>query len=167
MPYLTGKKDYPAADPTVSTGMVAKMSPSFPHTSIDLGHRAVVLPSDGSVPGMPGWKWIHTPGHTEGHISLFREKDSVLLAGDTFTIVKQEFLTSVIMQNEQISGPPAYLTTDWKAAENSIKRLRDLRPSLVIPSHGQPMKDEELTNHLDMLTSHFSEIAIPKQGRYV
>lgn len=167
MPYITGKKDYPVADSTVSSGMVAKMSPTFPHTSIDIGYRTVALPSDGSVPGMPGWKWIHTPGHTDGHISLFRERDRMLLAGDAFTTVKQESLASVITQNEKISGPPAYLTTDWKAAEESVKRLRDLKPSLVIPSHGQPMKGEELARHLDMLVHHFDQIAVPEQGRFV
>lgn len=167
MPYITGKKDYPVPDPTVSSGMVAKMSPTFPHTSIDIGYHTAALPADGSVPGMPGWKWIHTPGHTEGHVSLFRERDRVLLAGDAFTTVKQESLFSVITQSEEISGPPAYLTTDWQAAEGSVKHLKDLRPSLVIPSHGQPMKGEELTRHLDMLVRHFDEIAIPEQGQRV
>lgn len=167
MPYITGNKDYPVADPTVSSGMVAKISPTFPHTSINIGYRAVPLPADGSVPGVSGWKWIHTPGHTEGHVSLFRQKDRILLAADAFTTVKQESLSSVMTQNEQISGPPAYLTTDWKAAKDSVKRLKDLNPSLVIPSHGQPMKGEELTRHLDMLVHHFDEIAVPEQGRFV
>lgn len=167
MPYLTGKKDYPSGDPTVSSGLVAKMSPTFPHSSINLGHRAITLPSDGNIPGLPGWKWIHTPGHTEGHISLFKEGDRILLAGDAFTTTKQESLLSVITQKEQISGPPAYLTVDWKAAEESVAKLRDLKPTLVVPSHGIPMKGEELTRHLDMLVQHFEEIAVPEQGRFV
>jgi len=80
-------------DPTVDEGMVAKMSSTFPHhTSIDIGFRAVALTSDGSIPGMDGWRWIHTPGHTEGHISLFRESDRILIAGDAFTTTKQESL---------------------------------------------------------------------------
>ena len=74
---------------------------------------------------------------------------------------------SVITQSEQISGPPAYLTTDWEAAETSVKQLRDLKPTLVIPSHGQPMKGEELTHHLDMLSRHFEDIAVPEQGHFV
>ncbi|KJS19261.1 MAG: metallo-beta-lactamase family protein [Clostridiaceae bacterium BRH_c20a] len=167
IPYLTGKKDYPLADPSVGGGMVAQMSQTFPHTSIDIGYRAVELPSDGSIPGMPNWKWIHTPGHTEGHICLFREEDRVLFAGDAFTTVKQESLMSVITQKEQISGPPAYLTTDWKTAEESIKHLRELRPALVIPSHGQPMRGAELTEQLEMLIENFEEIAVPDQGRFV
>lgn len=49
----------------------------------------------------------------------------MLIAGDAFTTVKQDSLLSVITQREQISGPPPYLTTDWKAAEESVKRIRD------------------------------------------
>lgn len=167
LPYITGKKNYPIGDPTVSNGMVAKMSPTFPHTSIDIGYRAAALPNDGSVPGMPGWKWIHTPGHTEGHVCLFRERDRVLIAGDAFSTVKQESLSSVLTQKKEISGPPQYFTIDWEAAEQSVKRLRNLDPSLVIPSHGQPMSGKELDRHLDMLVRNFDEIAIPEQGQFV
>lgn len=167
LPYVTGKKDYPKADSTVDEGMVAKLSPTFPHTSIDIGFRAVSLPSDGSVPGLPGWRWIHTPGHTEGHISLFRGKDRVLIVGDAFTTVKQESILSVITQNEKISGPPKYLTTDWEAAEKSVRSLKDLNPALVIPSHGQPMEGEELSKHLQILVDDFERIAVPRQGRFV
>lgn len=167
LPYITGKKDYPIGDPTVGGGMVAAMSKTFPHTSIDLGSYAKELPSDGVIPGMPGWKWIHTPGHTEGHISLYRESDGVLIPADAFTTVKQESLLSVLTQEEEISGPPAYLTTDWKAAEASVKLLKELNPNLVLPSHGKPMEGEELTRHLDMLAKHFEEIAVPEQGKFV
>lgn len=167
MPYVTGKKDYPLGDTTVDEGMVAKISPTFPHTSIDISFHAAALPFDGSIPDMPEWKWIHTPGHTQGHISLFREKDHVLIAGDAFSSTKQESLWSVITHREQISGPPKYLTTDWKAAEDSVKKLNDLKPSIAITSHGKPMKGEDLSQHLQMLATHFDEIAKPEQGRYI
>jgi glyoxylase-like metal-dependent hydrolase (beta-lactamase superfamily II) len=167
MPYITGKKDYPVADPTVDEGLVAKLSPTFPHASIDISSHAKALPSDGSVPGMPGWRWIHTPGHTEGHVSLFRDEDRVLIVGDAFATTKQESLFSVLTHSEKISGPPKYLTTDWDLAENSVRILKDLRPSLIIPSHGKPMKGDELTEHLELLVNDFKKIAKPEQGRFV
>lgn len=167
MPYVTGKKDYPVADPTVDEGMVAKLSPTFPHKSIDITAYVEALPEDGSIPGKPEWKWIHTPGHTEGHISLFREKDRVLIAADAFCTTKQESLLSVMTHKEKISSPPKYLTTDWKSAEKSVRTLRDLKPNLAIPSHGEPMKGDELTRHLDMLVNNFDEIAVPDQGVFV
>lgn len=167
LPYITGGKDYPTGDPTVDEGLVAKISPHFPHKSINLGYRAVALPSDGRVPGMPGWKWVHTPGHTEGHISLFRESDKTIIAGDAFTTTKQESLTSVLTQREHIKGPPAYLTTDWAAAKKSVQVIKELNPKLAIPSHGLPMKGEELAKHLDLLTHEFNKIAVPEHGRFV
>mgnify|MGYP001134998445 CR=1 FL=1 len=167
IPYITGKKEYPVGDPTVGGGMVAEMSPTFPHTSIDIGYRAVALPADGSIPSMPEWRWIHTPGHTEGHISLFRESDRVLIAGDAFSTTKQESLWSVLTQKEQISGPPAYLTVDWKAAKDSINRLKELNPNIVLPSHGKPMEGKEIMEHLNMLVNDFDEISKPEGGRFV
>ncbi len=165
--YVTGKKSYPQGDSTVDEGLVAKMSPAFPNEPIDIGHRAVPLPSDGSIPGMPHWKWIYTPGHTDGHVSLFREKDRVLIAGDAFTTTKQESFTSVLSQREEVKGPPAYLTTDWETSRNSIEKLRDLEPHLAIPSHGLPMDGEKLSRHLDYLLTNFNNIAVPEDGKYV
>ena len=71
LPYLTGKEDYPPADPSVGGGLMAVASPLYPHRSIDLGAAVHPLPEDGSVPGAKGWTWVHTPGHSPGHISLF------------------------------------------------------------------------------------------------
>ncbi len=167
LPYLTGKKNYPQGDPSADEGLVAKMSSAFPHHSIDLGFRAAALPSDGSIPGIPGWQWIYTPGHTEGHISLFRERDKTLIAGDAVTTTKQESFLSVLTQKEQIKGPPAYLTPDWALAKESIDLIRMLNPKVMLPSHGKPISGNELREHLRLLTENFYEIAIPESGRYI
>lgn len=167
IPYITGKKDYPLADPTVDEGMVAKISRTFPHTSIDLGKHAKVLPEDKNIPGLNDWKYVHTPGHSEGHISLFDEKNKILIVGDAFGTLKQESIISVLTQSEHISGPPKYLTTNWKEAENSVKLLYNLKPNLAIPSHGKPMEGKELIEHLEFLTENFDEIAKPEQGKFI
>ncbi|MBA4493509.1 MBL fold metallo-hydrolase [Paenactinomyces guangxiensis] len=167
MPYLTGKSSYPKPDPTVEGGFVAKMSSLFPVEPIDLGNHVEKLPSDGSVPSMSGWRWIHTPGHTPGHISLFRETDRSLIAGDAFVTVKQESLYKVFIQNQEINGPPRYLTTDWQAAWESVKRLEALKPSQVVTGHGIPMAGEQLRSGLERLAKEFDRIAIPDYGRYI
>ncbi|MCQ6282433.1 MBL fold metallo-hydrolase [Bacillus sp. EB600] len=167
LPYLTGKKDYPPGDPTVDGGLVSEMSPLFPNHGIDVSGHIHILPRDGSVPSMPGWKWIHTPGHTPGHISLFREVDRTLIAGDAFVTVKQESLYKVITQQQEISGPPKYYTTDWNAAYESVKMLEALQPETAITGHGLPMSGRELTDNLRKLVAHFDEIAVPKAGRYL
>ena len=167
IPYLTGKSNYPEPDWTVEGGIVAKLSRWFPNEAIDLGGHIGSLPSDGSVPGMPGWRWIHTPGHTPGHISLFREKDRGLISGDALLTVEQDALYDVLIQKKQVSGPPVYYTTDWPAAEQSAKKLESLNPAYVVPGHGSPMGGEPLTQGLSSLIANFGRNAVPEYGRYV
>lgn len=167
LPFLTGKKDYPEPDASVEGGLVAKLSPTFPHEGIDLGTHVQPLSDDGSVPNMPGWKWIHTPGHTPGHVSFFREADRVLIAGDAFVTVKQESLYSVLTQEQEISGPPRYLTTDWESARASVQKLEALKPAVAVTGHGIPMAAETLRENLTRLVNEFDEIAIPDHGKYV
>lgn len=161
IPYITGEKSYPKPDASVEGGLVAKMSPMFPNDPIDIGENAYVLPDNGTVPALPEFKWIHTPGHSPGHVSLFREKDRALIAADAFVTVKQEDLYKVMTQKQEISGPPRYLTTDWKAAKASVEKLTKLNPSIAVTGHGLPMKGEELTENLYKLVSHFDEMAKP------
>lgn len=167
MPFLTGQKSYPEPDPTVEGGLVAKMSPSFPNKPINLGSTVQTLPSDGTVPHMSGFRWIHTPGHSPGHVSLFRESDGALIAGDAFTTVKQEYMYKVFTQELEISGPPRYLTTDWEAAKQSVIKLEALMPKVAVTGHGLPMSGEVLTTSLKKLVNEFDQIAIPDYGKYV
>ncbi len=167
LPFLTGKKSYPEPDPTVEGGMIAKLSPLFPNEPINLGNQVETLSSNGSVPYMPGFHWIHTPGHTPGHVSLFREKDGALLVGDAFVTVKQESLYKVLTQEQEISGPPRYFTPDWEQAFQSVKKLEALRPSVAVTGHGLPMTGELLTDSLKKLVQEFDNIALPDYGRYI
>ncbi len=167
LPYLTGRQAYPPGDPSVSRGLVAKMSPWFPNEPINLGGSVTALPEDGSIPGMPGWKWIHTPGHTPGHVSLFRKEDRALIAGDAFVTVKQEFVYDVFLQKPEISGPPRYFTTNWRDAYDSVKKLAELNPSAAITGHGVHLSGEELKADLKRLVDDFDKIAVPSEGKFV
>ncbi|MGG0643295.1 MBL fold metallo-hydrolase [Sporosarcina gallistercoris] len=168
LPFITGQQNYPKPDSLVEGGMIAKLSFMFPTESIDIGGRAQPLPSDHSIPFMPGWKWIHTPGHSVGHISLFRESDQALIAGDAFVTVKQDSLYKVITQKIELNGPPRYLTPDWERAEQSVQTLGRLHPKLAITGHGVPVTDTHwLQNNLVKLIDHFKELAVPDHGKYV
>lgn len=167
LPFLTGQMSYPEPDPTVEGGMVAKMSPMFPNEPINIGRNVEKLPSDGSVPSMPGFRWIHTPGHSPGHISLFREKDRALITGDAFITVKQDSLYKVLTQEQEINGPPRYLTTDWKASKESVIKLAALKPTVAVTGHGLPMSGELLSESLEKLVREFDHIAVPDFGKYV
>lgn len=167
MPYLTGKSSYPPPDPSVGGGFLSLMSWTFPKRPINLGNRVKKLSENGVIPGISGWTYIHTPGHAPGHISLFREKDRTLIAGDAFVTTKQESIFSAITQAKRFSGPPKYFTNDWIAASESVKKLADLQPEFAGTGHGVPVQGEELKQELTNLSYNFSQLAIPKHGRYV
>lgn len=165
--YLKGATDYPEPDYQVEGGTVAKMAWEFPHKAIDISSHLHALPENGTVPHMPGWRWIHTPGHTEGHVSLFREHARVLLAGDAFVTVKQDSLYKVLTQKREVHGPPVYFTPDWRAAWESVVKLAELRPSIAATGHGKPMRGAALAKGLVNLANNFQEVAVPKYGKFV
>jgi glyoxylase-like metal-dependent hydrolase (beta-lactamase superfamily II) len=168
LPYLTGQRAYPPPDPSVGGGMMARMASLYPRGPIDLGGVVRELPADGSVPTLPGWQWVHSPGHTVGHVSLFRDADRTLIVGDAFCTTKQEsFWAAVGTQRPELHGPPAYFTTDWDAARDSVQRLAALHPAFIAPGHGQPMAGDDSAESLVELSERFDEVARPEAGRYV
>ncbi len=167
MPYLTGRSKYPPPDPAVGGGAMSFLSRLYPRGPIDLGARVRTLSPDGIVPEMPGWHWVFTPGHSPGHVSLFRDSDGVLLAGDAFVTVRQEPAWSVLTQHREVRRPPAYYTPDWQAARRSVETLARLRPNVAATGHGLPMYGEEMRGQLEALARDFDRVAVPSHGRYV
>lgn len=167
IPYLTGLKDYPPTDPSVGGGLMSRLSFAYPNEAINLDDRIFSLPKDHSVPGVSGWEWVHTPGHTPGHVSLFREADRLLIAGDAIITVKQESLWSVLLQDKQLHGPPSYFTTDWQAAHQSVQHIRHLEPKLAITGHGHALSGDMLSESLKRLDLDFEESTVPDHGKYV
>ena len=166
-PYLTGEMDYPEPDTSVEGGLLAKISSIYPHKAINIQDYVVPLPSDGTVPALPGWEWLHTPGHSPGHVSFYRNSDKTLIAGDAFVTVRADSLYKVLIQKKEVNGPPRYLTTDWQEAWNSVKKLKCLVPELAITGHGTAMEGEELRQGLEKLVAGFDKIAIPDYGKFV
>ena len=168
LPFLTGRADYPPPDPTVAKrGLITRLSQLFPESGIDIRDRVRMLPSNGAVPGMPGWRWVHTPGHTAGHIALFRASDRMLIAGDAVSTTRQESVYAVATQKPELSGPPAYFTTDWDAAHRSVTTLGSLKPATVAAGHGPTMRGPDIARRLAELSSDFDTRVRPRRGRYV
>ena len=166
MPYLTGRSPYPPPDPLVGRGAMALLSRVYPRGPIDLGARVHQLPSDGSVPDAPQWRWLHTPGHTPGHVVLFRDVDRTLLAADALTTTKQESMAAVLTQRRELHGPPAYYTQDWDRARDSFRTLARLAPDLVVSGHGQPWSGPDLRDELVIIANDFDRLERPAFGRY-
>jgi glyoxylase-like metal-dependent hydrolase (beta-lactamase superfamily II) len=167
MPYLTGRSSYPPPDPAVGGGAMATMSRFFPRKPIDLSDSILPLPSDGSLPGIGEWRWIHTPGHAPGHVSLYRDYDRALVAGDAFVTTKQESLYAALTQRPELHGPPAYYTIDWHLAKDSVTELSALEPEVAVTGHGVAMRGEPLRRDLASLATNFDRRAVPLRGRYV
>lgn len=165
--YLDGSASYPPADPSVGGGVMARLSPLYPTKPVNVSSRLLMLPADGSIPPMAGWRWIHTPGHAPGHVSFWREADRSLIVGDAFVTTAQESAYAVATQEPELHGPPMYLTVDWVAARDSVRALAALKPERVITGHGRPLQGTELRRALDTLALEFDRVAVPEHGRYV
>ncbi len=168
-PYLTGEKEYPAPDWKAGGGLMPLISPALPRGPVDFGHRLKALPAEGDdlgLTGMPGWTVLHTPGHTPGHVSFFRETDRTLLVGDAFCTTKPEsFFAANFTQPAELHGPPAYFTSDWSAAQASVRKLAGLRPATVAPGHGKPLAGPGVAEALAKLAAEFECIAVPDDVR--
>lgn len=165
--YLTGEKRYPEPDTSVEGGMLAKISSIYPIEPINISGVLQELPENNSLPWLTGWKWIHVPGHAPGQIALFREQDGVLIAADAFVTVKQDSFYKVLVQKQEVHGPPVYLTTNWEMAEESVRKLEALQPQYAITGHGQHMEGRELKEGLKDLVKNFREKAVPSHGKFV
>ena len=166
LPYLNGTAAYPPPDPRVGGGVMPSLSPLFPRHPIDVSEWLRPLPTDGSVPEMPGWRWIHTPGHTPGHVSFWRESDRTLIAGDAFITTDQESAYAVLTQKTVMHGPPMYFTQNWEQSRNSVQTLSDLTIETAVTGHGRAMHGEALRIALAQLAQNFDQIAVPANGHY-
>ena len=166
-PYLDGSAAYPPPDPSVGGGLMARLSPLYPRGPFDERRRLQDLPPDGSVPGMPGWRWLHTPGHSAGHVSLWRAADRALLVGDAFITTRQESAYAAVTQQPEMHGPPMYFTPDWGEARASVERLAELEPEIVVTGHGRAMQGPEMRAALHALARDFDRVAVPERGKYV
>ena len=91
---------------------------------------------------MPGWRAVYTPGHTAGHVSIWREHDRTLIAGDAVVTTKQESLLAVMAQRPELHGPPAYFTQDWERAAQSVRTIAALEPEVLATGHGIVMRGD-------------------------
>ena len=82
-----------------------------------------------------GFRVLATPGHTPGHISLWREEDRTLLAIDAM------FGINPVTRKPGLRVPFKLLSVDYGAMIGTIKRLAELEPSVVYFGHGPPLRD--------------------------
>jgi glyoxylase-like metal-dependent hydrolase (beta-lactamase superfamily II) len=77
------------------------------------------------------WEVLHTPGHSPGHICLWSAADKMLCSGDHLL----EGVSPPVTFERGFERDPmgSYL--------ESLRRVRDLDPELVLPGHGRPFRN--------------------------
>jgi hydroxyacylglutathione hydrolase len=99
-------------------------------------HRVGKILRDGDV--VAGFRVIHAPGHTQGHVIYYRDCDRVAIAGDVLANI--HFFTG----KPGLREPPPFSSTDREQNRASIRMLVDLEPALVCFGHGPPCADPGL-----------------------
>jgi glyoxylase-like metal-dependent hydrolase (beta-lactamase superfamily II) len=77
-----------------------------------------------------GFVVLETPGHTPGHVSLWRERDGVLILGDVVFGMNPFTLTRGLRE------PPSAFTPSPARNRESARRLAALDPAIVCFGHG-------------------------------
>jgi hydroxyacylglutathione hydrolase len=82
-----------------------------------------------------GFKILHVPGHSRGHVAYWRESDRALVLGD---VLNNMNVTTGI---RGLREPKRIFTPDPARNRDSARRLATLEPSLVCFGHGPPLRD--------------------------
>lgn len=167
LPFLQARAVYPPADPTVDGGgSLAFVTRFFPPQSFQLSD--VVQPlhtSEGDeTPYLPGWRWLHVPGHAPGQVALFREADRTLLGADAFATTIHRSVPAVLLQQPGISVAGAPFNYNWPQVRESVQRLAALAPRAIGCGHGPVIQGAAAAEGLRQLADHFP---MPAHGRYV
>jgi glyoxylase-like metal-dependent hydrolase (beta-lactamase superfamily II) len=135
LPLWCGERDAPAME----DGRIGERQPAHPVNRLIA--RAWAGPAHPVarrlVEGddVAGFLVLDTPGHSVGHISLWRESDRTLICGDVFTNL--DTATGIPGLHE----PKRYFTPDPGRNRESMRRLAALEPALVCFGHGRPLRD--------------------------
>ncbi|MYW09276.1 MBL fold metallo-hydrolase [Streptomyces sp. SID2563] len=82
--------------------------------------------------GDADWEVVRTPGHTPGHLALWQPEERLLVVGDALSDYDVGWV------NLALDGLDAATT-----ALASLKRIADLGPRVILPSHGPIPADPE------------------------
>ncbi|THE64690.1 MBL fold metallo-hydrolase [Salinadaptatus halalkaliphilus] len=97
---------------------------------------------------------VHTPGHSQQHMSLYHAPSGVMLSGD------------IVSTNGHFMYGP--LHWDIGAYKTGLERIRERDPDLLLPGHGEPMDDPaaRVTDALEKArrTERAIQAAVEDQG---
>jgi glyoxylase-like metal-dependent hydrolase (beta-lactamase superfamily II) len=98
-------------------------------------HRVRRVLRDGDQ--VAGFRVVHAPGHTPGHVIYFRDSDRVAVCGDV--LANMSFVTL----QPGLRPPPSAFCVDPLQNWKSVELLASLHPKLVLFGHGPPLHKVE------------------------
>jgi glyoxylase-like metal-dependent hydrolase (beta-lactamase superfamily II) len=128
LPLWTGERDAEAVEAGRQVPTPTHLGELLSRMPMPPGHPVARRLREGDTVGA-GFSVLDVPGHSPGHIALWRAADRTLIAGDVF------------FNLPRLGPPPRFLTVDPEANRASMRRLADLRPALVLFGHGPPLRD--------------------------
>ncbi|MEJ7832998.1 MAG: MBL fold metallo-hydrolase [Nocardioides sp.] len=114
------------ATPVIGPGVIPRLMSRLPKVPAYEVSRGLVEGDE-----VAGFEVLDVPGHSPGHIALWRESDRVLIAGDVF------------FHFGRVSAPWSFLTADVAVNHESMRRLAALRPAVALFGHGPPLRDPD------------------------
>jgi hydroxyacylglutathione hydrolase len=130
LPLWAGERDAEAVEAGSFVAPPTRVGALLSHAPMPPGHPVTRRLREGDTVGA-GFTVLDVPGHSPGHIALWREADRTLIAGDVF------------FNLPRLGAPPRCMTVDPDANRVSMRRLAELRPALVLFGHGPPLRDPE------------------------
>lgn len=137
VPVWAHGEDRPAVE---DTSLIARRQPDaainrvFAKVMLGPGHPVERELAHGDE--VAGFTVLHTPGHSAGHISLWRERDGVLILGDVLN--NQHPLLGL---PRGLRLPLAVFTPDPPTNRESARRLGELPVRTALFGHGPPEQD--------------------------
>ncbi|MGE7274267.1 MBL fold metallo-hydrolase [Brevibacillus panacihumi] len=99
------------------------------------------------VPLLPEWQVLYTPGHSQSHLSLYREKDRLLIGGDH--IIKHISSNAFIEPPRDGSRSRPLTLVQYRTA---LQMCADMEIDQVFAGHGEPV-----TNHRELISSRLQK----------
>jgi glyoxylase-like metal-dependent hydrolase (beta-lactamase superfamily II) len=136
IPYWVGEADADAAE---RPELIRERTPDHPITRtyyrnfVGPGRRVDRRLAEGDA--VAGFRVLHVPGHSIGHVAYWRESDRALILGDVLS--NMDGITGIRGLHE----PKPFFTPDPEQNRRSAKRLAQLEPALVMFGHGPPLRD--------------------------
>ncbi len=137
VPLWVGERD---VAPTEDPSLILARQPRHPINSVFAkvmtgpGHPVARALREGDE--VAGFTVLDSPGHSAGHIALWRERDRTLIAGDVLN--NQHPLLGF---PRGLREPLGFFTPDPAENRRSIRRLGALEPALVLFGHGPALRD--------------------------